>query len=81
MTGFVETTIAGVIGGPTVSRASTKMVGSNKVYEVDASVGCFVFDALTPDECDALIRIAEDHVERAESGEIRGTKGWRKVRV
>ncbi|GMI08379.1 hypothetical protein TrRE_jg5947 [Triparma retinervis] len=79
MVGFVETTIPSITGGPTISPASTRMIGNTKIFEVDASVGCFVFQALTPDECDALIRIAEDHVQRAEYAQANTTKGWRKL--
>ncbi|GMI23189.1 hypothetical protein TrCOL_g3525 [Triparma columacea] len=80
MTGFVEITIPAIAGGPTISPASMRMIGNTKIFEVDASVGCFVFQALTPDECDALIRIAEDHAQKAEQADKpMAIKGWRKL--
>jgi hypothetical protein len=64
-------------GRETVNDAQTRMVGDTKVYIVDEATGVFVFNLLNENQCDDLVRAAEEHVSKISGGDP--SKSWRKL--
>ena len=63
-------------GDAVVTAANTREIAGRRVYVVDEATGVFVFNLLTPAECDEIVRVADEHISEVGSD---ATKTWRKL--